>query len=485
MSKISKITSWGFSFFVIFVMGLLILNYTDSIINHDHSNKKNEILQKSNAFTLPKGQEVKTPVNLCNVIDFGAKPNDSSVAGKNQLAMQKAITSCVDDNHALFIPPGVWFTGGLYFNKNNSWLIVDKEATLSFVYDPELYKPLRPSRFEGYELINFSAPLYFDNLSGGGLTGGGKIKIEEPKKWHLWDKHENSAKRLLVRYSLNATPLEKRIFGKVSDGLRPPFLQLYNVKDFVLDNITIQDSTMWTVHILYSNNVLVQNLNVSTDGSNTDGIVIDSSSQITLKNNSLKTGDDAIVLKSGSDEDGRRVNKPTSEILIEGTVINDAHGAIVIGSEMSGGIDDVIIKDTKITKADIGLRIKTRPGRGSHINNITLMDLQAKNLRNELVRINAHYAEAAGDENNSSNLYPAIKNINITNIATDIASRAITINGLKNYPIENLVLKNITATQKKSSRIFNTPDIKMENVNIMFQEKNDNPIIDLLQNPPL
>ncbi len=467
MKKIIKKTSWILLIFMILVIAGFVAAKNNLI------SVKKTFSQKTispNTFTLPNKQTVTSPVNLCNIKNFGAVANDYSKAKENRRAIQKAITECVNSDHGLFIPSGTWYTGSLYFNKDNSWLIIDPQATLSFIYDPELYKPLRPSRFEGYELINFSAPIYFDNIAGGGIIGGGKIKIEEPKKWHHWDKYENTAKKQLLKFSKEVIPLANRIFGKVSDGLRPPFVQLYNTQNFVLDNIRVQDSTMWTIHCLYSDNILIQNLNIYTDGSNTDGIVIDSSSYITLKNNTLRTGDDAIVLKSGSDEDGRRVNKPTKNIIIQDTVVNDAHGGIVIGSEMTGGIENVTIKNTTIIKADVGLRIKTRPGRGGYIRNINLDKLNADETRSDLFRINAHYRQSIGQGDILSELYPEIENITFNNVTANKVLRTFMINGFTNHPIKNINLSNITVTtQQKTSKIKNTTNKKLQNINISFE----------------
>ena len=421
-------------------------------------------------YTLPNNQTVQPPKRICNIKKFGAIAEDPTKAKENRLAIQSAIDSCVDEKHSLFIPAGNWFTGSLYFNKN-TWLILNKEATLNFVYNPELYKPVRPSRFEGYELINFSAPLYFDHLSGGGIIGGGKIKIINPEKWYAWDKKEKPAKEKLLEFNQENTPLEQRIFGKETDGLRPPFLQLYNVNNFVLDNFNIENSTAWTVHALYSQNLLIQNLNIFTNGPNTDGIVLDSSTNAIVKNNILNTGDDAIVLKSGSDEDGRRIAKPTKNILIENNFIKNAHGAVVIGSEMTGGVQDITIKNIKIEKADIGLRLKTRPGRGGFIRNINLDHLEAQKLRAELLKINAHYKEAVKNKKSSPKPYPTVENITATNLTAQTTERAIFINGLKENPFKNIHLKNITAQQEKSSHIKNAIAPDLQNVNITFISK--------------
>ncbi len=423
-------------------------------------------------YTLPNNQPVKPPDRICNIKKFGATAEDPTKAKENRLAIQSAINSCVDEKHSLFIPAGNWFTGSLYFSKN-TWLILNKEATLSFVYNPELYRPLRPSRFEGYELINFSAPLYFDHLNGGGIIGGGKIKIVNPEKWYTWDKKEKPAKNRLLQFSQENVPLEQRVFDKVTDGLRPPFLQLYNVENFVLDNFAIENSTSWTIHALYSQNLLIQNLNIFTNGPNTDGIVLDSSTNAIVKNNVLNTGDDAIVLKSGSDEDGRRIARPTEKILIEDNFIKDAHGAVVIGSEMTGGVQDITIKNIKIEKGDIGLRLKTRPGRGGFIRNVNLDHLEAQKLREELLKINAHYKEAIKNKKSSPKPYPTIENITAQNLTAETTNRAIFIDGLKENPFKNIHLQNITAQQSRSSHIKNTVDPDLQNIDITFMPRKD------------
>jgi polygalacturonase len=472
MQKFSRLTIWTI-FFIINV--IIFFNYNYFFLKIIKPTNNLDALP----FVLPNKTLLTSPTNICNIKDFGAVSNSPEKATTNRKAIQKAIDSCVNSNHALFVPPGIWFTGGLYFNKDNSWIVLDSKATLSFVYNPELYLPLHPSRFEGYGLMNFSAPLYFDNVSNGGIIGEGKITIEEPEEWHKWDKKEKPSKKLLFKYSKKGIPLEKRIFGNKNEGLRRPFLQLYKTKNFVLSDINIQHSTMWTVHVLYSDNLLIQNLNIFTDGPNTDGIVIDSSTNIVIKNNTLSTGDDAIVLKSGSDYDGRRIARPTKKVFIEDIMVNNAHGAIVIGSEMSGGVKDIVVKNIRISKADIGLRIKTRPNRGGYVQNVNLDGLQAEELTDELIKINSHYREAIGKVKKSSALYPKIENIHLKNATTKITDKAIFIDGLKESPIKNLSLINITASQQKHSKILNAPNPQLQNINITFPEqlKSTNPMI--------
>ena len=160
-------------------------------------------------------------------------------------------------------------------------------------------------------------------------------------------------------------------YRKAAPSLRPSFIRPMDSKNILIEGIHIVGSSMWAIHLLYCENVVVRNVMVETyPGANPDGIDIDSSREVRISDSYFDTGDDAIVLKSGRGVDGRRVGRPTENVTITNCTFGRAHGAVVIGSETAGGVRNVVASNIVSKGTEIGIRIKSGRSRGGVVENL-------------------------------------------------------------------------------------------------------------------
>jgi polygalacturonase len=260
-------------------------------------------------------------------------------------------------------------------------------------------------------------------------------------------------------------PAQKRIFDTPTTGLSPSFINFINSKTIFIDSIHIINSPEWVIQPVYSTDITISNVKINTiNGANTDGIVIDSSKNVLVENSSLATGDDAIVLKSGRDKDGQRVNRSTTNVVVRNNNIQEAHAAMAIGSEMSGGINNIWFFNNTINRAQYAIRIKSQLGRGGIVENIWAQNITARRIDFDAINIETSYGIPFSP---SSTDEPTIRNIKIENITASRAKRAIFINGLKNTPIANIDLNNLKIQSSQKTVIENAVDIRIDHANII------------------
>ena len=289
-----------------------------------------------------------------NILDYGAK-NDTLV--KNTAAIQAAINACTEGG-TVYIPKGVFVSGALFL-KSHMTLYIEKGAVLKGSVSVEDYLPMILNRFEGWELKTYASLLNAGTLNRNGtynitdlrITGGGTIM---------------GGGKQLGDAMTKANGLRSR--GRL--------ICLLNCQDVSLSNLTITAPPCWTVHYIYSNNITCHDLNIITNGiHNGDGIDPDSSTDSYIFNCSFDTGDDCIAIKSGKNPEGFLVAKPTRNVRITNCDFKRGHG-ISIGSEMSGGVSDVLVQDCKAGKLLHGMQIKGTKERGGFVKNVTVTDCQ-------------------------------------------------------------------------------------------------------------
>jgi polygalacturonase len=249
-----------------------------------------------------------------------------------------------------------------------------------------------------------------------------------------------------------------------------------NCENIRIENVTVQNSPFWTLHILYSKNALIKNVKVfnPVDAITTDAIDIDSSENCLIEYCLFDVGDDAITLKSGSGEDGMRVNLPTKNVTAKNCTVLASHGGIALGSETAGSIYDVTIENCSFLGTTRAVRLKTRRGRGGTIKDINLKNLEMeKNLCPIVLGMYFQPGlDAEKDENkwffleakqNIDNMTPIIQNITIENVnAKDCRGLKAYIVGLPESPIENLKITNFQATMIEENKMENEADVEVD-----------------------
>jgi polygalacturonase len=383
-----------------------------------------------------------------SIIDFGA------VKG-NKEKISKAINKAIDKANKMgggivIIPEGEWITAKIHF-KSNVNLHLDKGAVLLFSEDPKDYLPAVHSSWEGYECLNYSPLIYAYQCKNIAITGEGelKAKMDVWKEWFKRPKgHMESLKRLYYLASYNK-PMEERLMVNDSAHFRPQFIQFNRCENILMDGVTITNSPFWTIHPFLSKNIVLRNLNVYAHGHNNDGVDPEMSQNVLIENCVFDQGDDAIAIKSGCGKGAWLLDTPSKNIVIRNCTVKNGHQLVAIGSELSGGVENVFIdKCTVVDGAKLNhlLFIKTNERRGGYVSNIYMSNIVAGKIDQGILGIETDVMYQWKDlvPTIERRLTP-IKNIYLENVkATDVKfiSRVL---GQKELPVENVFLKNVHA----------------------------------------
>jgi len=417
--------------------------------------------------TITERPDLKPPIELPAVIaptfadkdfvitDFGAVADQPATA-----AISKAIDACAAAGGGrVVIPTGTWATGAIHLKSNVNLHLADK-ATLSFSDNPDDYTPNVLVRWEGLDCYNYSPLIYARDCTNIAVTGNGTLQ-GNGKKWWEWTKTAKKPAQDLYDMVMADTPVEKRQFG-VAGGLRPCFVEFNSCKNILLEDFTITDGPMWTIHPVYCDGLTARHLNVDTHGPNTDGLNPDSTRNIVIDHCTFKTGDDCITLKSGLNEDGWRVNKPTENVLVQYCRFNGGHGGVVIGSEMSGGVQNVFAHDLVYDGTDAGVRIKSMRGRGGFVRNVYEQDIQMRNIKNQAVVITSFYG--ASTLKPKSDKPPIFENFHFANLSCEGAKQSILLEGLSDSPIKQVTFTNCNFKTKKAMTKKDVEDVTFVDV---------------------
>lgn len=425
-------------------------------------------LSKENYFATPfeANLAIREPLfndHTCAINDYGAVPGGKI---SNTAAFQKAIADCAKDGGGtVIVPLGTWLTGPIQL-KNNIRLQVDKNAKVLFSDKFADYLPVVFSRFEGIEYYNYAPPIYAKDCKNVAVVGEGVLD-GQGETWWKWE-NNNSINQIYGMGDDNV-PLGQRVFGTPEAGIRPAFVEFINCNNVLVENVTLKNGPMWTIHPTYSKNVTIRGINVSTNpGPSTDGVAIDSCKDVLVENSTFNTGDDAIVLKSGRDKEGMRLHRPTENVVIRGNNIVDAHGAIAIGSETSGDVRNVFAFDNQIDTAQYGMRIKSALGRGGVVENIWTTGLKMRRISIDAIRLDAFYGTPFRPDSVAA---PFFRNIYFENITAERTPHAITLKGTTDKKIDSVSFENINLTTRDAVEINNASNINFTNVNVTPRQK--------------
>lgn len=388
-------------------------------------------------FPMPVVSEPVFPDHECSIIDFGAV---SGGKVSNTESFRKAIESCVEAGGGrVVVPKGLWKTGPIHL-KSRINLHLERGSRIIFSNDVQEYLPAVFSRFEGIELYNYSSFIYARDAENIALTGDGELD-GNGKMWQDWNGVQEPSLQKLERLADEGVSVSLRNFAVPEDALQPSFIQFVGCRTILLEGVKILASPSWTIHPIYSENIIVRDVEVWTDARNTDGIAIDSSRNVIVRDSFFRAGDDAIVIKSGKDRDGLRVAKPSENILIQNCTIEDGHGGVALGSEMSGGIRNVFVSDMNIVRSDFGLRMKSTRGRGGVIENVFFEDIRVKKSVFEAIQIDMLYGTPIRKDDTSRS--PIFRNISFKNVSVERAKAPYFLQGLPESPIRNLSFENV------------------------------------------
>lgn len=385
----------------------------------------------------------------------------------NTEAFKKAIADCNKAGGGkVVVPVGTFLTGAIHLKSNVNLHLADS-ATILFSTDPKDYLPLVFTRWEGMELMNYSPLIYAYKQKNIAITGKGTLDGgAAADNWWKWNANRPSmqtkARDSLHKLMHAQTDPRTRIFGE-GHYLRPNFIQPYDCANILVSGLKIIRSPMWIVNPVLCENVTVENLTIISHGSNNDGVDPESCKNVLIRNCYFDTGDDCIAIKSGRDEDGRRIARPAENHIIEGCEMKDGHGGVVIGSEISGGAKNIYAVNCIMSSPNLDriLRLKTSSSRGGIIENVFMKDIKVGAYRDAAVHVNMFYEKPG-------NFMPTIRNIWVENMDVEKGGDyGIYVHAYKESPVIDLNMINCTIRGVKTPmKIDYAKDLKLTNVTI-------------------
>ncbi len=370
------------------------------------------------------------------ITKYGAKTGNT--AAKNQKAINKAILACSKKGGGrVIVPAGTYLTGAITLLSNVN-LVVEKDAKLQFVFEPDLY-PVVPTRWEGLDCHNVSPCIYAYKQQNIAVTGEGTIDGGGSKEtWWQWtgvpyfggapDKLPNQrsgTRARLLKQAEDGVDMNERIFTK-NDGLRPQLINFNQCENILLEDLTLLRSPFWVIHPLLSKNITVRGMKIINDGPNGDGCDPESCDGVLIENCYFNTGDDCIAIKSGRNRDGRLWDRPSENIIIRNCEMKNGHGGVVIGSEISGGCRNVYAENNVMDSPELErvVRIKTNTCRGGIIENINARNIKVGVCKESVLKINLDYEH---NEICCRGYIPTVRNINIENITCEKSQYGVQI----------------------------------------------------------
>ena len=461
-------------------------------------------LYKDLPFEMPDLVAPVFPNNEVSVKDFGGVGDGIQL---NTEAFVKAINTLSQKGGGkLVVPAGVWFTGPIVLKSNINLHLEDK-AIILFSPDKNLY-PLVETSFEGLDTRRCQSPVWGKDLENVAITGSGAIDgnghywrpLKKQKVSENFWKRETSKGGAFKRDDYwmpsaqylhgdtisdmnvprNLTTEEE--WTSVKDFLRPVMISLQNCKNVYLQGVIFQNSPAWNIHPLMCENVIIDGIQVRNPSyaQNGDGLDLESCKNAIIVNSTFDVGDDGICIKSGKDEDGRKRNRPCENVIVDNCTVFKGHGGFVVGSEMSGGVRNISVSNCQFLGTDVGLRFKSRRGRGGIVENIYISNISMFDIATEPLLFNLYYGGKSavevleeGETQPKEEVFPPVdettptfRNIYIKDVACSKARRAMYFYGLPEHLIDNINIENITVHSQIGAELMESENIKLKNVKI-------------------
>ena len=447
--------------------------------------------QIEQSIRMPKFAEKSYPITK-----FGAKTTNA--AAQNQKAIQKAIDACSKKGGGkVIIPAGEKFLTGAITLKDGVNLVVEEGAILEFAFQPELY-PIVETSWEGLECFNLSPCIYAFKAKDIAITGKGTIDGGGSNDtWWPWNGNPRfgwkegmisqrieSRPRLLKNgedgipmYNDKGERTPERVFGP-QDGLRPQLVSFNKCDGILLEDVTLLRSPFWVIHPLHSTDITVRRVKMINDGPNGDGCDPECCDRVLIEDCYFNTGDDCIAIKSGRNRDGRERNMPSKNIIIRNCEMKNGHGGVVIGSEISGGCQNVYAHDCVMDSPELErvLRIKTNSCRGGIIENINMRNVKVGVCKESVLKINLDYEPK---EICCRGYYPTVRNVYMENVTSESSQYGVQIIGLE----EDTFVYDITVKDCKFNGVKDGNFMSGKTRNVNFDNLFINGSLSLLKAP--
>ncbi|MEX0987880.1 MAG: glycoside hydrolase family 28 protein [Bacteroidales bacterium] len=443
------------------------------------------------------------PDRYFNIKDYGAV-NDGFFL--NTEAINSSIKECSQSGGGVvIIPQGVWLTGPIRL-QNDVELRVEEGAVVLFSSNFDDY-PYVKTYYEGQRDFRAMPLLFGDSLTNIAITGKGvldgsgdawrpvkKMKTTE-RQWEelvasggvvseegdVWwpNKYAYRVSKDPDKYRKIIADLPDRDAYKAF--YRPPLVQLISCKKVLLEGPLFQNSPAWCIHPLMCEHLTVNDISVKNPwyAQNGDGIDVESCTYVSITNSQFDVGDDAICVKSGRNEEGRKRGIPTRYMEVDNCVVHHGHGGFVVGSEMSGGVSDIWVRNCTFLGTDVGLRFKSTRGRGGVVENIYIENIRMINIERDAIIFNLFYAGLGPTEMGENPIEhlmadappvseetPEFRNITMKDISCQGAYRAMRVMGLPEMPVTGITLENSVFRSTRGVECLLTNGLRMKDVGI-------------------
>lgn len=412
------------------------------------------------------------------ITSFGAKT--TATAAQNQKAINKVISLVSKKGGGkVIIPKGTWNTGAIEL-KSHVNLVLEEGATLHFAFEPKLY-PLVRTSWEGLACWNYSPCIYAYKATDIAITGKGTIdgggNNDTFWQWNgsprfgykegvTKESQKLGSRSKLLKMAEDGVPFDERKFG-MGYGLRPQLVNMVHCERILIKDVKMINSPFWVIHPLLSKNITVDGVYVWNEGPNGDGCDPEACENVLIQNCVFHTGDDCIAIKSGRNNDGRLWNQPSKNIIIRNCKMEDGHGGVVIGSEISGGCENVYAENCVMDSPHLEriLRIKTNNCRGGQVQNINMRNVVVGQCKEAVVKINLDYERK---EICYRGFEPIVNNVNVENVTCQKSDYGVLIIGrdslenvydinIKNCKFDGVVKEPVKITGK-------TRNVKFDNL---------------------
>jgi polygalacturonase len=372
------------------------------------------------------------------ITGFGAVPGDPAVL--NHEPINNAITACAEaGGGVVLVPEGVFHTGPIVL-KSNVNLHLAEGAVLKFSPEASLYFPAVLTRWEGIDCYNAHPLIYAYEAHNIGITGTGIIDgSASSDNW--WAKSgaerygyregqisQRTGRPKLLHFEQNQTPVEERVMTE-ADGLRPQLINLYGCTRILIESVHLINSPFWVIHPLLCDQLTVRNVDVHSHGPNSDGCDPESCANVLIEGCTFDTGDDCIAIKSGRNNDGRRWNRRSENIIVRRCKMVDGHGGVVIGSEISGGYRNLFVENCEMDSPELDrvIRIKTSNCRGGVVENVFVRNITVGQCKEAVLKINLLYDPK---EQCRREFPPVVRNVHLDNVISKKSEYGVLITGL-------------------------------------------------------
>lgn len=436
----------------------------------------------------------RIPDHRVSLADFGAVPDGETL---NTAAFDRALSALTArGGGTLVVPAGLWHTGPITL-RSRVRLHLEAGALIQFSRDHRLY-PMRVFDARGQKSMDTTSPLSGDHLEDIAITGAGVIDgggdawrlvkkgktteafwqalvasggVTNAKGDEWWPDRSGFDGPAAVRALEQRGSLEPADYEPYRVFLRPRLLRLFECRRVLLEGVTFRNAPNWTLHPWLCEDVTLRDLKVFNDrwAQNSDAMDLDSCRRVHVTGCIIDTGDDGICVKSGFNETGRRIGVPTEDVLVEHCTVYEGHGGFTIGSEMSGGVRNVLVRNCTFIGTALGLRFKTARGRGGVVENIHLQGIRMTGIEGSAIDFNFFYfseGQANAPVPPVTEATPIFRHILFEEIVSSGSKAALTLRGLPEMPLRDITFRHVTLAADRGADLAYAERITFENVRI-------------------